>query len=189
MLSDNKRLLKLPVKKNYQRWFTDKEKLEAVKLYLITGNQAATAAALNISKNTMCSWVNSQWFKDLSEQIRREGKIQLTNKLKTIAAKAQDVTLDRLENGDWIYDQKTGEMRRKPVSARDAGKIANDFLNKSLEIEDRQEKIKEEDMTSNRLAELANAFTAMANKTTRVEVIEHADRQVLEIPTGERGLP
>lgn len=175
MLSDNKRLAKLPSKKGNTRWYTDAEKLEAVKLYMITGNQAAVAAALNLNKNTMNQWTNSQWFKDLSEQIKREGNIKLTNKLKGIAEKALDITIDRLDNGDFFYDQKTGEVRRKPIQAKDAHKIAVDFLDKSWEAESKIDKTAEESSTENKLNALAAAFIDMAKKTSRVEIIEHKE--------------
>jgi transposase-like protein len=173
MLTDTKSIVQRKAKTSWNRWYTDREKLEAVKCYLITGNQAATAAALNIHKNTMNTWVNSQWFKDLMEQVKREGNIQLTNKLRKIADKALDITQDRLENGEWIYDQKTGEMRRKAILAKDAHKIAVELLDRSFEVEDRQSREQTNVDTANHLELLANAFKDMANKTNRVEVIEH----------------
>jgi len=177
MLTDTKSIQERKPKSSWNRWYTDKEKLEAVKCYLITGNQAATAAALNINKNTMNTWVNSQWFKDLTEQVKREGNIQLNNKLRKIADKAMDVAQDRLENGEWIYDQKTGEMRRKPIQAKDAHKIAVDLLDKSFQLEDRGERVQTEQTNINHLEQLAQAFKDMANKTNRVEVIEHVESQ------------
>lgn len=175
MLTDNKRLAKLPSKKGNVRWYTDAEKLEAVKLYLITGNQAAVAAALNINKNTMNQWANSQWFIDLSDQIKREGNIQLSNKLRKVAEKAMEITLDRLDNGDFIYDQKTGQMVRKPMMGKDAHKIAVDFLDKSWETDTKIERVDTENSTQDKLATLAAAFVEMAKKTSRVEVIEHRE--------------
>lgn len=172
MLTDNKTLIKRTSQNKWQRWYTDREKLEAAKLYLITGNQATTAASLGIHKNTFNIWVNSQWFKELCAQIKSEGTIQLTNKLRTIASKALDVTMDRLENGEYIYDQKTGNMIRKPVQARDAHKIAVDFLEQSNKQEATLVREVTNDAVSGRLNQLAEAFSAMAGKTTRVEQIE-----------------
>ena len=172
MLSDNKTLAQRPCKRTWKRFYTDKEKLEAVQLYLLTGNQRATAAALNLHKNTMNNWVSSQWFKDLSQQVRNEGHIALSNKLKTIASKALDVTLDRLENGEWIYNQKTGEMIRKPVQARDSAKIAASFLDSAEKVEKQSTKEVTENAAAGRLEQLAEAFKLFATKTTRVEVID-----------------
>ena len=171
MLTDNKNLVNRNSRK-FTRWYTDKEKLEAVKLYLITGNQRATAAALNIHWTTINQWVQTQWFKELTQQIRNEGHIQLSNKLKTIASKALDVTLDRLENGEFIYNQKTGEMMRKPVQARDAHKIAVDFLEQSGKVEAAQTKEVTDQAVAGRLDQLAAAFIEMSKKTTRVEQID-----------------
>jgi transposase-like protein len=172
MLTDKPNLATRTAKRSWKRWYTDAQKLEAVKLYLITGNQAVTAAALGMNKATMNQWANSQWFKELTQEVKNEGRIQLSNKLQTIASKAMDVTMDRLENGEWIYDQKTGEMRRKPMQGRDAHKIAVDFLDKSWEIDDKQTKEVTDDAVAGRLGELAEAFANMAKKTISVEVVD-----------------
>jgi len=173
MLTDDLKRKHVPVSKKWKRWYTDAEKLEAVKLYLITGNQAAVAAALNLNKNTINQWANAQWFKDLAEQIKREGQIRLSAKLKKIAEKALEVTMDRLENGEWVYDQKTGEMVRRPVLSRDAHKIATSFLDKAGVMDEKQTQQRVEDSTQDRLAQLAIAFAQMAAKTNRVEIIDN----------------
>jgi transposase-like protein len=183
MLSDNRRLATSRKTKAYTRWYTDKEKMEAVKLYLITGNQRATAAALGIHFTTINQWIQTQWWKELSQQIRNEGHVQLSNKLKTIASKALDVTMDRLENGEFILNQKTGEMIRKPVQARDAHKIAVDFLEQSGKVEQQQTKEVTDQAVAGRLDQLAAAFIEMSKKTTRVEQIEHVE------PVEQQALP
>jgi transposase-like protein len=172
MLSDKPSMVLRKPKKDWKSFYTDKEKLEAAKLYLITGNQAATAAALNIHKNTMNLWTHSQWFKDLMAQLKAESNIKLSNKLKSIAEKALNVTEDRLENGEFIYDQKTGELRRKPMNGRDAHKIATDFLEKSFEVDKKQDRDQNEEATAGRLEQLADAFAKFASKTTKVEVVD-----------------
>jgi len=178
MLTDTQRTKDRKAKRSWSRWYTDAEKLDAVKLYLITGNQRAVAAALNIHWTTIQGWVHTQWWKELTQQVRNQNHIQLSNKLQKIADKALEVTMDRLENGEFIYNQKTGEMMRKPVQARDAHKIAVDFLDQSRQVEATQTKEVTDQAVAGRLTQLAEAFAQMANKTSRVEQIEHIDQPV-----------
>lgn len=172
MLSDNAKMTHRMPKKAWTKYYTDKQKLEAVKLYLITGNISATAAALNITRQTVQAWVHTQWFKDLAKQIKNEGRIALSHKMRTIAEKAMDISLDRLEKGDWIYDQKTGELSRKPVNLRDAHKVATEFLNKSQQLDEKEDRNESDDQIAGRLDVLANAFAQFARKTTKIEVLD-----------------
>lgn len=178
MLSDKKSRQKTRITKKHPTFIDDNTKLEACKLFLLTGNKATTAAALGVHIQTMYLWCNSQWFKDLTREIQTQGNIKLTNRLRTIAEKALDVTLDRLENGDWILNQKTGEMQRKPIVVRDAHRIASDFVSKANDIEDRREREQGEAATQGKLEMLAEAFAKFASKTTRIEVLDVIPKEV-----------
>ena len=153
-------------------WYSDLHKLEAIKLYLVTGNLTQTAAALNSPHPTITLGKQSKWWKETSEEIRKEGTIQLSQKLKQIAAKALDITVDRLENGDHQYDPKTGEMIRKPVSMRDAHKVSIDLLNKHLELEDKPVMEEAQKATQDRLEALAQTFAGFAKKVKKIEVMD-----------------
>jgi hypothetical protein len=153
-------------------WYSDSHKLEAVKLWLITGNLATTAAALNIPLVTIKSWRYTKWWPELADEIRREGQIQLSQGLKKVAEKALEVTIDRLENGDWQYDPKTGQMVRKPVLMRDANRVANDMLDKHLKLDERPQQEEALKATQDRLQALAETFAGFAKKVRKIEVID-----------------
>lgn len=175
MLSDKLKHIKSPkkrTKKDVDQWYSDAQKLDAVKLWLLSGNLHAVAAALEMPYPTVRNWRYSKWWDELATEIKAESTIKLSNKLKTIAEKALEVTLDRLENGDYIYDQKTGDIRRKPVVMRDAMQVANGFLDRGLELEDKPKQEKAQQQIQERLLSLADAFAAMAKKTRKVEVID-----------------
>lgn len=190
MLSDKLKTRKSPKKTplgdRNRRWYTDSEKLEAVKLWLVTGNLQATAASLGIAHPTMQQWRYSKWWDELASEIRSESTLQLSNKLKRIAEKALDITFDRLEHGDWFYDQKTGEVRRKPVVLRDAAQVANGFLDRHMTLDQKPVEEKAQQQVQDRLNALAEAFAKMANKTKKVEVIDaiYEERQE-RLPGGE----
>lgn len=168
------------------KWWSDAQKLECVKLWLITGNLTHTAAALNIPLVTVKSWKSQKWWKELADEIKTEGTIQLSQRLKGVAEKALDCTLDRLENGDFQYDPKSGEMIRKPVLMRDAHRVASDLLGKHLELE--KKPFEEEAMkaTQDRLEALAKTFAGFAKKVKRIEVMDVEYRDAIQIESPER---
>lgn len=174
MLSDKRKDAKSPRKRkktDVHRWYSDSQKMEAVKLWLVTGNLHATAATLDIPLPTLRVWRYSQWWADLVSDIQSEGRIQLSNKLQTIAEKSMAVVLDRLENGDFVLNQKTGEMIRKPVVIRDAARVANDMLDKAMKLN--QKPVEEENKNIiDRLDKLKEEFARFAQLNKKVEVTD-----------------
>jgi transposase-like protein len=177
MLSDKDSLKGRAIKKRRkpdeaQRWWSDAQKLEAVKLWLVSGSLTAVAAALNIPYQTLMKWRVSTWWNDLVTEIKTEGTIKLSNKLQNIATKAMDVTLDRLENGDWVLNQKTGELIRRPVSLRDAHQVGVGMIDRHLALEKKPVEDESKQATADKLTLLAEAFSQFAKKTRKVEVID-----------------
>lgn len=151
--------------------YSDSQKMEALKLYLVTGNLSVVSASLNIGYKTLQYWRYSQWWEELAKQIKQEGKIQLSNKLRTIAETALEAVKDRLDNGDWVMSP-TGELVRKKVSIRDAQMVASENLKSAIQIESEHVESQSTERIADRLTQLADAFTKFARKTTKIEVID-----------------
>ena len=158
------------------RW-SDSQKIEAVQTYLILGSLKLTAGALKIPFDTLKVWKASQWWKDLIEELRVQDDLQLSNRLKKIITKSYDVLEDRLENGDFVFDQKTGQMRRKPVSMRDATQVAMHLSEARTELVDRHlgGQSVTEDKIEKTLANLAEQFAKIANQVTKTPSVEVTD--------------
>ena len=143
--------------------WSDSQRLEAAKLYILTGNYAAVSASLQIPYQTLNKWKYAQWWKDLMVQLKAEETIELSARMKQIAAKALDVTVDRLENGNHQFDQKTGEIRRIPVNMKDAAKVATDLMAQQQKLEDKPVQQQIETTVNDRLAKLAEEFAKFAS--------------------------
>jgi transposase-like protein len=187
MLSDKKvAKVKNPVGKKY---YTDRQKLEAVTTYLMLGGNAAlTAKTLSISVETIYLWARSEWWNRLTNEIKKEEKLQLSARLKKIINTSWDVVGDRLEKGDWVLNNKTGEVIRKPVSLRDASKVAVDaaVLRDRLDLGDSFST--QTDAIEDKLTKLALAFTNLAKGITNnqaVEDIAHTDNAEAEEGTDD----
>lgn len=153
----------------------EKTKHEAVKLWLTTGNLKGTAAALGIPYTCIKEWRYSKWWDELVTDIRTEGHFTLSSKLKKAAEKALDVALDRLDNGDWYFDPRTGELRRKGVNMRDAVLMANAFIDRGLAMEQKPIDDANQQKVQDRLEQLAQSFASFAKKTRKVEVLDVED--------------
>jgi uncharacterized protein YjcR len=185
LLSDKKKHLKSPPKRAISAVgtrYSDSQKLEAVKLWLITGNLTHTAVALNIPLITVKSWRGSDWWDKLVADVRSENQITLSNKLRKIVEKSHEQLLDRIVDGDFVFGPD-GDMVRKPVPAKDLNLIAKDSLDRHLKLERKPQEEEATQKISDRLASLADAFTKLAGKRTQTvnvtDIIYMEDKHAL----------
>jgi hypothetical protein len=151
-------------KKNYHMR-SDATKVEVVKTYLaLGGNLKLTAEAVQIPYRTLYVWKCSDWWKNLIAECKKVEKLEMSHRTKMIVEKSMTLLEDRLLNGDIIYNQKTGELIRKPVMAKDLHTIAKDMLDRKLLLDKSFEEKVIEVSKDDRLADLAARFASLAEK-------------------------
>lgn len=151
--------------KTNKSW-SDKQKVEAVQHYLLVGNLALTARVMGIPEITIRQWKTTEWWKNVVEDLKLQENMQLSSKLKNLVEASLLQVSDRLENGDFMYDQKTGQMIRKPVNIRDAHKVATDLMEKRTMLEKAAAPAQESVQDDNRLEQLAEKFASFVLKKT-----------------------
>lgn len=125
--------INIPHAKN-ATWSIEK-KIEAVTTYLALGNLRHVAAVTGVSHGMIKQWRIQPWWKEVEAEIIASRRIQSANKLSKIVDKSLDVIDDRLDNGDFVYNSKSGELLRKPVTLRDATSAANALMQRAAIIE------------------------------------------------------
>ena len=163
--------------------YPESVKLNALKLWLITGNLREVAASMNIKYDTLKTWKSSKWWVEMSEDIRTEGHIALSHKMQQVATKAIEVTMDRLENGDHVLSP-TGGILRKPVAMRDAHQVAISFQDRALKLETGNQ-TEHNPAVVDRLQSIADAFAKMIKPPKQLDVIDVEYKESEEsIPDG-----
>lgn len=159
-----------------KRW-SDSQKTEAVQTYMILGSVKLVAGALQIPFDTLKVWKTSEWWKQLEGELRVQEDLQLSARLTKIVNRSYDVIEDRMEHGDFVYDQKSGTMRRKPVNMRDAHKVAIDLMDKKDMLITRH--IAGDSVTTDKiektLADLAANFAKIAQSINNKGPVEVTD--------------
>ena len=143
--------------------WSDAQKIEAVTLWLSLGNLVLVGATLRIPEQTLRRWRATQWWKDIADEIQLQDRIQLSATAKNIIDKSLGVLADRLEHGDWIYDQKTGQMRRKPVAMKDALAVADRMLDRKEQLDKAQTHVQSSESVDQKLAKLMEKFSSVAS--------------------------
>ena len=160
--------------------YTWSEKSEAVKKYMLLGNMRLVAELTGIPYNTLHDWRKQDWWPELYEELKKAAKAKTNNKLGTIIEDSLEIIQDRIQNGDWVLNQKTGEMVRKAVPLRDVGNLTNQLLTRQLQLEELSERMEHrKESVQDTLQLLAKEFSKWQriqnkSKATDVEIIEHA---------------
>ena len=104
----------------------------------------------------------------MENEVRLTENIEMDSKLSKIVDKSLDGVIDRIENGEFFYDQKTGQVRRKPASLRDVAKVSVDLLTKR---------------------ELLRGNATERKETTQVSVTEQLKQLALEFAKWQQPQP
>jgi hypothetical protein len=88
------------------------------------------SAVTGVDHQLIRQWKGQPWWRELEAEIRQTQNIEMDTKLSKIVDKSLDAVLDRVENGDFIYDQKSGQIKRRPAALRDIHRVSVDMLDK-----------------------------------------------------------
>jgi hypothetical protein len=165
------------------------KRTEAVTTYLATGTLAMTSAITTVPVRTLRAWKRSAWWKEAIEELMYEDNIKVSAKLDKVLTRSLAAVEDRLENGEYMYDPRTGKIKRIPPKLRDVYKVTSDLVDKKqalLKMHAKEHDTAEKQVIGDHLAQLALAFTKMAGgqvphpKEFTTSIVEGEYKEVFE---------
>jgi len=164
--------------------WSDKQKLEAVTLYLMVGRWAVVSDATKVPVDTLKKWKQADWWKDYEKEIKAASRIEVSGKLQKIIHKASDVVLDRLQEGDIYLDQQ-GNVKRKPIGAKVASEILNRSIDKQVLIDKIQEAPElQEEAIMDRLTAIQNQLRKNSKAAPQIiDVTPEVSNDAISLPT------
>ena len=125
-----RRLKKLKAGNN--GWWREDQKIDAVAKYLVMGNLVEVGRDTGIPEDTLRKWKATDWWKETEVSLRKESHQGLSGKLGKILDKSLAQVEDRLDNGDYVYDPKSGSIKRIGVKASVANQITKDAIDRKV---------------------------------------------------------
>lgn len=147
-------------------WWSQEKKIQTVTTYLALGNAPMTEAVTGVPRGTIRQWKMQSWWKELESDIRNEEDSELDVKLSKVIDKSLDAVLDRVENGDFIFDSKTGKFVRKPVHMKDALSAVTQVFDKRNLLRGKPTSRVEKQSVSDNLSKLAAEFARFSQAKT-----------------------
>jgi len=167
-------------------WSED-AKLAAVSQYLVLGNMKLVSSMTGIGHQLLRNWKMEPWWGEMEAQIRASQTLQMDGKLSAIVDKSLDAVMDRLENGEFVYNQKTGQVIRKQVNMKDAAKVSVDLLAKRELLRGNATERKEVTPLSvqDQLKQLAMEFAKWQSPPTKqLETIDVVSTEIIQEEVG-----
>ncbi len=162
------------------RGFSPEVKYNVVLNYLATGNLKIAAASVGVAYETVKKWHQADWWKEFEFEIANSKRTSTNNKLSKLVDKSIELMEDRLDNGDFIVNNKTGEVCRRPVQLRDLNQVMNNILIRQEAIEKQQKEqrvVQEKESIQDLLKTLASEFSKFNGKKSP-QVIDVEDAVV-----------
>jgi hypothetical protein len=159
-------------------FYSWEKKIDVVTKYMALGNFRLVSELTGVTYRTLMNWRKEDWWAELVEEIRNTRKTELNSKLSKIVDKSLEVIQDRLENGDIILNNKTGELMRKEISLKDANQVTKDLLNHQLKMEELTSKLEiQKETVTDQLKLLAAEFSkwSLASSKKTAQTIEFKD--------------
>ena len=162
--------------------YNPEHKYNAVVAYLATGNLRIAAASCNIAYETIRYWKQQPWWKEFEFEIANTKRTETKNKLSKLVDKSLDLIQDRLDNGDFALNQKTGEVIRRPVQIRDLNQVFANIMQRQEALEKRkleESALQQQESVKDTLKMLAEEFSKFTN-SRKPQVIDVEDAQEIE---------
>lgn len=156
-------------------------RLKTVQTFLLTGSLRRTSELVGVPYPTLCDWKNQEWWHDFSAEIRTEAGAKTSKTINKLIDTSLEIVQERLENGDWVFDQKTGKAVRKPVSVRDAADIAGRLLQRQLKLDEMENSKNYQQQVP--VGELLKTLALEFKKYNKIEVVDVEDAKEIRKPT------
>lgn len=160
-------------------WWSEKQKHEAVAAYLLLGNMAEVSRMTGIPHITLRKWKAMPWWAEAEQEVKRASKLELSGKLRKAIELSNLAIEDRLQNGEFVFNPKTGEVIRRPVSADTAVKVLDKLIDKQILLEktaDQAAHVTQEGVME-RLQKIADELTRFA----QAKEVPSSDYKVIDV--------
>lgn len=158
------------------------KKIEAVTVYLQVGNMRIVSGATGVPYQLLRLWKTQPWWREYEFEIKNAKRSDTNTKLTKIIDKSIAILEDRLENGEVVLNNKTGELIRKPVSMKDTLSVTRELFNQQTALDKQkidESSLQQQESIQDTLKQLAEEF-AKFNGTKKPQLIDVEDVEFKE---------
>lgn len=106
-------------------------KMQVCNYYVVKGGNSISASKhTGVPAQTIRTWTKTAWWEEMVREIRKRHQDRLDGKFTAIIDRLHEQLVDRIANGDEVYDLKRGEMVRRAMSGKDLSTVMDKIIEK-----------------------------------------------------------
>lgn len=162
-------------------YFTEDKRIEAATIFAASASPKLVEELTGVPSKVLRGWLREEEFKALLDDVRAENDHKIVKKFDELIDVTLEAMHDRVVNGDYQLNHRTGEMVRRPVDAKALSLVTAINIDKRQLLRgkptSRVEKV-ESVSTEERLSQLARSFEQLSKKKGREPEI--IDAEIIE---------
>ena len=115
-------------KYNNPSYFNLEQKTDACALYCVYGDVDQVSELTGIDPKFIRQWKDEPWWNEIQKKVFVEQNEKLASRISGVLDKTLEHLVDRLDNGDYLWDVRKSKLVRKPVDTKVLSNLFNNLV-------------------------------------------------------------
>ena len=147
---------------NNPSYFNLEQKTDACALYCVYGDVDQVSEMTGIDPKFLRQWRDEPWWSEIQKKVFVEQNEKLASRISGVLDRSLDHLVDRLDNGDYLWDVRKSKLVRKPVDTKVLSNLFNNLITRRQLIRGEPTSITTQVAVDDRLKLLAAQFQKFA---------------------------
>ena len=147
-------------------YYNLEQKTDACALYCVYGDVDQVSDITKIPAKFIRLWKDEPWWAEIQKKVFVEQNEKLASRIDTVLDKSLGHLVDRLDNGDYIWDVRNSQLVRKPVDTKTLATLFNTLTHRRQLVRGEPTSISSNLNTNDRLELLKQEFLKFSKSKT-----------------------
>ena len=160
-------------------YYNLEQKTDACAMYCVYGDIDQVSELTGIPAKFLREWKQEPWWNEIQKKVFVEQNEKLAGRISGVLDKSLEHLVDRLDNGDYLWDVRKSKLVRKPVDTKVLATVFNTLVTRRQLIRGEPTSITTQVGVDDRLKLLAQQF----EKFAAAKEVEQIAPQIIDIDT------
>ena len=143
-------------------YYNLEQKTDACAMYCVYGDIEQVSELTGIPSKFLREWKQEPWWNEIQKKVFVEQNEKLAGRISGVLDKSLEHLVDRLDNGDYLWDVRKSKLVRKPVDTKVLATVFNTLVTRRQLIRGEPTSITTQVGVDDRLKLLAQQFEKFA---------------------------
>jgi hypothetical protein len=143
-------------------YYNLEQKTDACAMYCVYGDIDQVSELTGIPSKFLREWKQEPWWNEIQKKVFVEQNEKLAGRITGVLDKSLEHLVDRLDNGDYLWDVRKSKLVRKPVDTKVLATVFNTLVTRRQLIRGEPTSITTQVGVDDRLKLLAQQFEKFA---------------------------